>query len=122
MIPRERGFLLLTSHLGDPERRVLSYPQLRDLAAKAAAFPHGAAEGELSEAHLRQLGCEQWRLESGTYIAPNPLVFSDSLILLSRIQPGSPGVHVIEAELSDDNVSYAKMMMIAADAVKNRED
>ena len=59
MIPRERGFLLLTSHLGDPERRVLSYPQLRDLAAKAAAFPHGAAEGELSEAHLRQLGCCQ---------------------------------------------------------------
>ena len=59
MIPRERGFLLLTSHLGDPERKVLSYPQLRDLAAKAAAFPHGAVEGELSEAHLRQMGCCQ---------------------------------------------------------------
>lgn len=59
MIPRERGFLLLTSHLGDPDRRVLSYPQLRDLAAKVAAFPHGAAEGELSEAHLRQLGCSE---------------------------------------------------------------
>ena len=37
MIPRERGFLLLTSHLGDPERRVLTYPQLRDLAARVAA-------------------------------------------------------------------------------------
>lgn len=59
MIPRERGFLLLTSHLGDPERRVLSYPQLRDLAAKAAAFPHADGEGELSEAHLRQMGCCQ---------------------------------------------------------------
>lgn len=59
MIPRERGFLLLTSHLGDPERRVLSYPQLRDLAAKVAAFPHADAEGELSEAHLRQMGCSE---------------------------------------------------------------
>lgn len=59
MIPRERGFLLLTSHLGDPERRVLSYPQLRDLAAKVAAFPHVDAEGELSEAHLRQTGCSE---------------------------------------------------------------
>lgn len=59
MIPRERGFLLLTSHLGDPERRVLSYPQLRDLAAKAAAFPHADGEGELTEAHLRQMGCSE---------------------------------------------------------------
>ena len=59
MIPRERGFLLLTSHLGDPERRVLSYPQLRDLAARVAAFPHGDGEGELTEFHLRQMGCCQ---------------------------------------------------------------
>ena len=59
MIPRERGFLLLTSHLGDPERRVLTYPQLRDLAARVAAFPHEDGEGELTEDHLRQLGCCQ---------------------------------------------------------------
>lgn len=59
MIPRERGFLLLTSHLGDPERKVLTYPQLRDLAARAAAFPHEDAEGELSESYLRQMGCSE---------------------------------------------------------------
>ena len=29
---RERGFLLLTSHLGDPERKVLTVSQLRTLA------------------------------------------------------------------------------------------
>lgn len=75
-----------------------------------------------AESHLRQIGCEYWRLENGTYIAPMPLVFSDSLILLSRIQPGSSGTYAIETELSDDNVSYAKMMMIAADAAKIRED
>lgn len=59
MIPRERGFLLLTSHLGDPERRVLSYPQLRDLAAKVAVSAREDPEGELSAASLRRLGCPE---------------------------------------------------------------
>ena len=34
MNPRERGFLLLTSHMGNPERRVLSASQLRTLALR----------------------------------------------------------------------------------------
>ena len=34
MNPRERGFLLLTSHLGDPERKVLTVAQLRSLALR----------------------------------------------------------------------------------------
>ena len=32
---REQGFLLLTSHLGDPQRRVLTGPQLRTLTVRA---------------------------------------------------------------------------------------
>ena len=35
MNSREKGFLLLTSHLGDPERKVLTVAQLRDLAGRA---------------------------------------------------------------------------------------
>ena len=35
MRPAEQGFLLLTSHLGDPERKVLTVAQLRDLAGRA---------------------------------------------------------------------------------------
>ena len=34
MNPRERGFLLLTSHLGDPDRSVLTVAQLRTLAMR----------------------------------------------------------------------------------------
>lgn len=35
---REQGFLLLTSHLGDPARRVLSVAQLRTLASRARSM------------------------------------------------------------------------------------
>ena len=34
MNQRERGFLLLTSYLGDPERKVLTVAQLRSLAMR----------------------------------------------------------------------------------------
>lgn len=34
MNPREQGFLLLTSHLGNPERRVLTVPQMRQLSRR----------------------------------------------------------------------------------------
>ena len=34
MNPRERGFLLLTSRLGNPDRQVLSTAQLRMLALR----------------------------------------------------------------------------------------
>ena len=37
MNPRERGFLLLVSHLGNPERKVLTMAQLRNLAGRICA-------------------------------------------------------------------------------------
>ena len=53
MIP---GFLLLSSHLGDPERRILTPAQLRLLTQRMqeAAFP--SLEGELTHRELRALG------------------------------------------------------------------
>ena len=56
MTPRERGFLLLTSHLGDPDRRVLTSAQLRVLAdrVKNAASPR--EDRELAEQDLIRLG------------------------------------------------------------------
>lgn len=75
-----------------------------------------------SETHMQELGCKQWRMENVTYIAPRPIVFSDDMILVSRLQAGRAGSYVIETELSDDKVSYAKMMMIATDEAGNRED
>ena len=50
------GFLLLTSHLGNPERKPLTPAQLRTLSQRVLS--HGAFEpGELTEKELHTLGC-----------------------------------------------------------------
>lgn len=56
MTPRERGFLLLTSHLGDPQRRVLTPPQLRVLAQRVQTMAPSDPNRDLGEGDLRKLG------------------------------------------------------------------
>lgn len=52
----ERGFLLLCSQLGDPERRVLTVPQIRTLAKRVRENPDGKADRALELADLKRLG------------------------------------------------------------------
>lgn len=54
---REAGFLLLSSHLGDPQRRVLTVPQLRTLAKRARLLEK--ADRELTEDDLVSLGYDR---------------------------------------------------------------
>ena len=64
MNPREAGFLLLGSCLGDPARRPLTPPQLQRLAARVRLHPIlGADEEELTPAHLFKLGCSHSEAE-----------------------------------------------------------
>lgn len=56
MNARERGFLLLTSHLGDPERKVLATSQLRILADRVRNVQMPEENRELSEKDLYRLG------------------------------------------------------------------
>ena len=56
MNQRERGFLLLTSHLGDPERKVLTVAQLRSLALRMRDTEQPAESRELKESDLTRLG------------------------------------------------------------------
>lgn len=56
MTPRERGFLLLTSHLGDPDRRPLSAAQLRNLADRMGQAAVPADDRELDARDLVKLG------------------------------------------------------------------
>ena len=56
MTPRERGFLLLTSHLGNPERRALTPAQLRTLARRVQTMDKPAEDRDLSERDLLKLG------------------------------------------------------------------
>ena len=56
MNPRERGFLLLTSHLGDPNRKVLSVAQLRLLAQRMSTMEPPTEDRDLSVSDLLRLG------------------------------------------------------------------
>ncbi|MCI7727342.1 MAG: DNA-protecting protein DprA [Clostridiales bacterium] len=56
---RERGFLLLTSHLGDPERKVLTVAQLRALALRMRDMEMPPEDRDLTQSDLLRLGCDR---------------------------------------------------------------
>lgn len=56
MTAREQGFLLLTSELGVPGRKVLTVPQLRNLAKRMQGAPQPAEDRELETEDLLALG------------------------------------------------------------------
>jgi len=53
----DRGFLLLTGHLGDPERRPLTVAQFRELTRLARQMDIPLADRELTEGDLVSIGC-----------------------------------------------------------------
>ena len=55
MNAREEGFLLLTSHLGDPDRKPLTTAQLRTLWARVRGMD--APEEEQIKAYTEQIKC-----------------------------------------------------------------
>ena len=59
MTAGEKGFLLLTGYLGDPERKPLTVAQFRELTARARATSHLLEERELTEADLLAMGCDR---------------------------------------------------------------
>lgn len=56
LTPREQGFLLLTAPLGNPDRKVLTPPQLRELTRRMAAAPRIPEKRDLEPEDLRRLG------------------------------------------------------------------
>lgn len=59
MTPREAGFLLLTSHLGDPARLPLTAAQLRLLAACVRGRKTGVENRSLTAEDIQALGCSR---------------------------------------------------------------
>ena len=59
MNQRERGFLLLTSRLGNPERKVLTVAQLRTLALRMQASEPPAEDRDLRESDLTAMGFDR---------------------------------------------------------------
>ncbi len=56
MNPLESGFLLLTSQLGDPDRKPLTVAQLRELAMRVRSVKAPAVDRDITEKDLAALG------------------------------------------------------------------
>ena len=59
MNPREQGFLLLTSHLGDPQRKVLTVAQLRNLFLRVQSADKPQRNGGLTCDDIVSLGYDR---------------------------------------------------------------
>lgn len=120
MNPREKGFLLLTSALGDPQRRPLTAPQLRTLAKRASYLQPLEPDSELTTEDLIGLGygksmaqrivgllsdaqLQEYYLEQGKKLHCVPLTrVSDGypLILRKRLGLDSPGCLWAKGDIS----------------------
>lgn len=100
MNPRERGFLLLTGKLGNPERKVLTAHQLRTLAERVRLSDRPREDRELEVRDLTALG---YREEMARHILT--LLEEEDLLAcylrrgsklgcvpISRVSEGYPGV------------------------------
>jgi len=59
LTPRERGFLLLTGYLGDPERKPLTIAQFRDLARRMRMMEKPVDTRDLCPEDLLSIGCSR---------------------------------------------------------------
>lgn len=59
MNAREQGLLLLTGHLGDPERRPLTAHQFRELTKRARQMPRPSEQRDMTCEDLMKLGCDR---------------------------------------------------------------
>lgn len=99
MTPRELGFLLLASSLGDPLRKPLTIPQLRELATRARELSPSPAERELEEADLVSIGCSHAAAQRIlSLLSDRPLLeqylkagMQQDCYAITRISPAYPG-------------------------------
>ena len=90
MNAREEGFLLLTSTLGDPNRRPLTTAQARNLAQRVAAAPRIAEDRHLECRDLMAMG---YSMELAAHIVA---LLDDTVLLEHYLRRGTRlGCHVI---------------------------
>lgn len=112
MTAREEGFLLLTSSLGNPDRKPLTIPQFRELTRRMRQVDKPLHDGVLTEKDLLNIGLEptfanriltllsqqeelRWYLEKGRKQDCYPLTRNNPAypaILRKRLQMEAPGV------------------------------
>ena len=98
MTGAERGFLLLSSHLGDSERRPLSTAQLRTLAGRMQSAERSNEDRELMPADLVALGYNRQMAEQITCLLSQERLLHDYLkqaascgcMPITRVSEGYP--------------------------------
>ncbi len=120
MTPRDQGFLLLTSTLGDPARKPLTIPQFRTLSQRVKHMERPQEERELQEKDLVALGYDRntairiltllshqaqlhWYLQKGKQQDCYPLTrLNDNYpsLLRQRLQEDAPGSLWVKGDLS----------------------
>lgn len=83
-----------------PEKNEKSIPNLEMAIMLAAAGRHVECNG-----------CTDYKIDSGTFYAPNRVIFSDGLMLTSTLAHSGDN-YVIEVEIHDDTQSFAKALLI----------
>jgi predicted Rossmann fold nucleotide-binding protein DprA/Smf involved in DNA uptake len=82
LTPREKGFLLLTSQLGDPNRRPLTVPQLRTLAQRVSGAARTGEDRQLDSRDLTAMG---YSLEMAEHIVG---LLDDTVLLEHYLRRG----------------------------------
>ena len=92
----ERGFLLLSSHLGDPSRKPLTAAQLRTLGERVRNMESPRQDRELSETDLIQLGYGRemarhiWQLLEDTDVLEHYLSRAQDCVPITRVSESYP--------------------------------
>ena len=92
----ERGFLLLSSHLGDPERKPLTTAQLRTLASRVQASQRPDADRDLAPEDLIALGYSREMAQSVC------LLLSQERLLDEYLKQGASCGCIPVTRVSDD--------------------
>ena len=109
MNPREQGFLLLSSHLGNPDRTPLTTAQLRTLAQRIRQMPPPIEDRPLEVSDLRKLGYgEEMAQRIVALLAEEELLAYHlrqgekmGCVPITRVSPGYP--RLLRSRLGDDS-------------------
>ncbi len=72
--------------------------------------------------HLKEAGFAAYHLESGTFYATRRMDSAEGLMLSSRLQRSNAHNCIVEVEINDDRLSYAKFVLIASAEEKGQEE
>lgn len=66
--------------------------------------------------HVEHAGCTDYRIDSGTFYAPEQIVLSEGLMLATSISSSGGSSYIVEAEIHDEAHSYAKAILMISEA------